>query len=144
LLFLEAQEAKGWWKMFHDLTARLAMKRSKAMLDERRDSPRFDIPLSVRIRPEGGFEERFGRLSVNGFYFETEEILKLGQQVELRVVLHGLGLEVAARGRVISLAPAGSHVGVAARFEEIPFETERMIARWLDLMAQASTEALAI
>ena len=119
------------------------MQRVKSAEDDRRDSPRFDVPLFVRTGSDG-FRERFGRLSITGVYFETDEILMLGQVVEVRVALLGLGVEVSARGQVVSLAPAGSQVGVAARFDDIPFETERMIARWLDLMTQASSRAVAV
>jgi hypothetical protein len=55
----------------------------------------------------------------------------------------GLGLEVKINGKVIYTRPAGTCLGVAARFEEIPFETERMVARWLDLFTEAQQVAAA-
>jgi hypothetical protein len=108
-------------------------KEKKSDQEERRDSPRFDVPIFVKDA-KGEYQERYGRMGINGFYFETEVAPLIGQVVEVKILLHGLGMEIQTRGRVIGVVPSASFVKVAARFEEIPFETERMIARWLDLL----------
>ena len=121
--------------MFHSPKARQAMIRAMQAknAEDLRDSPRFELALRVKDY-SGEFVERFGRLGINGCYFETDEILRLGQTIVVRVGLLGLGVEVEAQGQVVSVQSAGNHVGVAPRFSAIPFETERLIARWLDMM----------
>lgn len=122
--------------MFHDNLARQTVKNGAHEHADRRDSPRFDVPIAVRGAQ--GFREYFGRLSINGFYFETAEEHALGQRVEARIVLLGLGREIEVQGSVIHVLPAGGQFGVAVRFDGIPFEHERQIARWLDLMIRAT------
>lgn len=127
--------------MFHSTKARLAMRRSKRTIqEERRDSPRFEVPLEIHSARDG-FREHYGRLGINGFYFETTEIPMIGQLIRVKVALVGLGVEVETYGTVTSVVPANGHVGVVARFEEIEFDTERFIARWLDLMNMACDRA---
>lgn len=127
--------------MFHTIKARLAMKQSKRKVeDERRESPRFAVPLSIRGN-QGAYEQHYGKLGIGGFYFETTDIPMIGQQVKVKVALVGLGVEVETTGMVTSIEPARGHVGVVARFEDIEFETERFIARWLDLMNMAYNQA---
>lgn len=109
---------------------------TESRTEDQRASPRFDVPLFVRDA-RGDFVEHHGRLGISGFYYESRSAPVAGQILHVRVVLLGLGLEVEARGRVIEVVPGPHHVGVAARFEEIPFDTERMIARWLDLLIKA-------
>lgn len=121
--------------MFHDNAARQAAREKLSEIADRRDSPRFDVPISVRRGD--GYQECFGRLSINGFYFETTAKYRIGQLVNVKLVLLGLGKEIETRGTVVHVMPAGSQWGVAARFDEMPFESERQIARWLDLMARA-------
>lgn len=127
--------------MFHSVKARLAMRRAKRPpQDDRRDSPRFEVPLAIRSSV-GTYREHYGRLGINGFYFETTEIPRIGQTIRIKVALVGLGVEVETSGTVTSVMPARGHVGVVARFEEIEFDTERFIARWLDLMNLACLQA---
>ena len=104
--------------------------------EDLRDSPRFDVALRV-MNHSGDFVERYGRLGINGCYFESPEIHRLGQSVTIRIGLVGLGVEVETRAKVVSVGPVGGQVGVALRFSEVPFETERLIARWLDMMVEA-------
>ncbi|NMB75764.1 MAG: PilZ domain-containing protein [Myxococcales bacterium] len=122
--------------MFHDNVARQATRRILSEMADRRDSPRFDVPIAVRSGDR--YRECFGRLSINGFYFETSDRYVIGQLVSVKLVLLGLGKEIEARGTVVHVMPAGSHWGVAARFDDMPFESERQIARWLDLMVRAT------
>ncbi|MBW1809614.1 MAG: PilZ domain-containing protein [Deltaproteobacteria bacterium] len=103
---------------------------------DRHDFPKFEVPLYVRCSG-GDYQPCFGHLGINGFYFETSEAPLIGQIIDIKVVLLGLGMEVKTRGRVITVDKTGTFVKVAARFEEIPFETERMIARWLDMLTHA-------
>ena len=127
--------------MFHSKRARLAMRRAmRTVEEERRDSPRFEVPLEIHD-PRQGYREHYGRLGINGFYFETTEIPMIGQRIRVKVALVGLGIEVETVGTVTSVVPARGHVGVVARFEDIEFDTERFIARWLDLMNMACNQA---
>ncbi len=127
--------------MYHSQRARLAMRRAKQPIaEDRRDSPRFEVQLAIRSGG-GDYSERYGRLGINGFYFETTEIPMIGQRVYVKVALIGLGVEVETSGTVAQVMPARGHVGVVARFDDIGFETERTIARWLDLMNLASLQA---
>ncbi len=107
------------------------------------ESPMFEVPLFVKNRDDD-YVERYGQLDITGFYFETDEIPFVGQQVEVKILLLGLGKEVKTRARVVRVVPSSGHVGVSARFEEIPFETERMIARWLDMLTHAHRLAVAV
>jgi hypothetical protein len=112
----------------------------RGMVD-RRNSQRFEVPLFIR-EPDGKLVQRYGKISISGFYFETNEIPIVGQTIEVLVVLSGLGMEIATRGKVTKIFLRRNHVGVAVSFDEIPFETERMIARWLDLLTNAYQEAI--
>jgi hypothetical protein len=107
------------------------------------ESPMFEVPLFVKNRNDG-YVERHGRLDISGFYFETDEIPMVGQQVDVKIILLGLGKEVKIRARVVRVVPSSGHVGVSTRFEEIPFETERIIARWLDMLTHAHQLAVAV
>jgi hypothetical protein len=109
---------------------------SEPVDQDHRESPRFEVPLYVRDA-SGEYVECHGRLGIAGFYFETSEMPLVGQLVDVRITLIGLGTEVKTRGRIINVVPSSDHVGVAARFEDIPFETERMIARWIDMLVHA-------
>lgn len=111
--------------------------------EDHRDSPRFEVPLFVKNH-QGQYVERYGRLGIGGFYFETDEVPLVGQLVEVKLVLLGLGLEVETQGRVINVQPSAGYLRVAVRFEDISFQTERMIARWLDLLTQAHQVAVAV
>lgn len=122
--------------MFNDNLARKIAKERFLSESDRRDSPRFDLP--VAIRSGNVYRECFGRLSINGLYFETDRRHRLGQRVSARLVLLGLGREIEVQGTVIQIMPAGGQSGVVVRFDGIPFEAERQIARWLDLMARAT------
>ena len=113
---------------------------SKKETEDRRESLRFDVPLFIQDST-GKYKEHYGKLGISGFYFETQNPPQLGQLISVKVVLLGLGTEVKTHGRVIKVFPQRNHVGVAVHFEKIPFETERMIARWLDLLTQAHSLA---
>jgi len=130
--------------MFMNIRVRSAMKnRIKKSLNDRRDSPRFETPLFIR-KASGEFQERYGRVGIGGFYFETDVPPRVGQLLDVKLILHGLGIELQTRGRVIGVYHMNDFTQVAARFEEITFEAERMLARWLDLLVHAqSTPAAA-
>jgi len=104
---------------------------------------RFPIPLAVRTR-QGTFVEHYAQLGIQGFYFETTDWPLVGQVLRVRMPLVGLGVEVETLATVQRLLPARGHVGVVATFgDDIPFETERLIARWLDMMQRAHQVAAA-
>jgi len=114
------------------------LKRGK---EDRRVSPRFEVPLFIR-ETGGNYVQRYGKLSISGFYFETNEIPIVGQLIEVRMVLLGLGMEISTQGKVVKIFPRRNHVGVAVHFDGIPFDTERMIARWLDMLTSAYQAAI--
>jgi len=118
-------------------------KTKKKAVEIHCESPMFEVPLFVK-NTDGEYVERYGRLDISGFYFETDEIPLVGQQVEVKILLLGLGQEVQTRAKVAKVVPSSGHVGVTACFEEIPFETERMIARWLDMLNHAHQLAVAV
>jgi len=129
--------------MFLTSKVRSAMrKKAKKKSEDMRDSPRFEVPLFVKSS-SGEYIEHFGCLGINGFLFETEDVPLVGQIVQVKIVLHGMGMEIETKGRVIEVYQSGGFVKVAARFEEIPFESERMIARWLDLLTFANKQPAA-
>jgi hypothetical protein len=111
--------------------------------EDHRDSPRFEVPLYVR-NSRGAYLERYGRLGISGFYFETDELPIVGQRIDVKFVLLGLGHEVETSAQVIAVSHSSGYHRVAARFENIPFSTERMIARWLDMLVMAHQVALAV
>jgi len=118
-------------------------KNRKKAVEIHCESPMFEVPIFVK-KTDGEFVERYGRLDISGFYFETDEIPLVGQQVEVKILLLGLGQEIKTRAKVARVTPSSGHVGVTARFEEIPFETERMIARWLDMLNHAHQLSVAV
>ena len=123
--------------MFHTPKARAAMKCSKTSVeDDRRSLPRFAVPLAIRSA-QGAYVDHYGKLGIYGFYFETTEIPVIGQQINVKVALVGLGIEVEIAGTVTRVENAPDHAGVVVEFEDIEFDTERFIARWLDLMNMA-------
>lgn len=121
--------------MFYSARVRLAMKKylSEHRHEDRSPFPQFEVPLFVRDNG-GGYTARFGRLGIQGVYFETPQIHRLGEFIEVKIALVGLGIEVRTTCKVISMLHTGEYARVAAKFCDIPFETERMIARWLDML----------
>lgn len=126
--------------MFHTLLARLALKRAKwKEIIEASSTPHFATPLSVHNHL-GEYKDHYGKLGLDGFYFETTEVYMIGELVRIKVVLLGLGIEVETSGTVTRILPANGHVGVIACFDSMEFETERVIARWLDMMQKATQQ----
>ena len=102
--------------------------------EDRRSSPRFEANMLVQD-PTGSYEKCDGFLGIAGCYCMMRVPPAMGRRLELQLELLGADREVAARGRVVEIISEGTHVGVIVRFEDLPFETERMIARWLDELA---------
>jgi hypothetical protein len=109
---------------------------SKPVAEDRRESPLFEMPLYVRDA-SGEYVECHGCLGIAGFFFKTSAMPPVGKLVDVKIMLIGLGAEVTTRGRIINVVPSSDQVGVAAKFEDIPFETERIIARWIDMLVHA-------
>jgi hypothetical protein len=101
---------------------------------DRRASPRFEVNMLVQD-PTGNYEKCDGFLGIAGCYCMMREPPAVGRLIEVQLELLGADREVAARGRVVDTISRESHIGVIVRFENLPFETERMIARWLDQLA---------
>jgi hypothetical protein len=85
--------------------------------------------------PGGSYEKCDGFLGIAGCYCLMRQPPSVGRTLELQLMLLGADREVAARGRVVECISADRMTGVIVRFEELPFETERIIARWLDQLA---------
>ena len=102
--------------------------------EDRRTSPRFEASMLVQD-PSGSYEKCDGFLGIAGCCCLMRIPPMVGQQLELQLVLLGADREVAARGRVVDTIAKDSLTGVIVRFEDMPFETERVIARWLDQLA---------
>ncbi|GEM_PF-1798945 len=129
--------------MFHTTRARQAMRRAQEKAALEGEPQRFPIPVAIRGR-DGAFVEHYAQLGIQGFYFETTDWPLVGQVLRVRLPLVGLGVEVETLATVQRLLPARGHVGVLAAFsDDIPFETERLIARWLDMMQRAHQVAAA-
>lgn len=108
-------------------------RRLQPRMGDRRDSPRIPLALLVRYPEVGGsFEERGGDVGLGGVYFE-ERFEPQGAGVELRFRLPTLEEEVRCLGEILRVSDEGEGVfGVHARFEELPSETERALARFID------------
>jgi hypothetical protein len=100
--------------------------------EDRRDSRRFPLRVLVRDLTLGGsFEDRAGNLGLGGVYF-TEGHPPWGNHVELRFILPGTRSEIHARGEILKVTRDGAAFGAHVRFEGLPLEDERAIARFLD------------
>ncbi len=102
--------------------------------EDRRSSPRFEASMLVQD-PTGSYEKCDGFLGIAGCYCLMREPPAVGRKLELQLMLLGADREVAARGRVVEWICADNHTGVIVRFEDLSFEAERIIARWLDELA---------
>lgn len=112
----------------------VAVKVYQGRMEDRRSSPRYDTHMFVQ-EPEG-YVKRFGNLSLGGCFFKTRSFVSLGQEILVRFELDKVDTEFEARGKVIRVNPSEYYLGVAAKFDELPTETERMLARWLDINTQ--------
>ncbi len=111
-------------------------RKSKKDIEKFFESPTIAVPLAIRQR-NGKYVEKHGTLGVNGFSYESKELLLIGQVIDAKVVLLGLGVEIQVQAEVVSVHSAADYICISARFEDIAFETERLIARWLDLLVSA-------
>jgi hypothetical protein len=102
--------------------------------DDRRESPRFEVVLSIR-NASGEPVSCDGKLGIGGCYCLMDDPPAVGETVQLKFVLLGGRTSVEARGRVKRLEPNGTRMGVVVILEGLPFETERTIARWIDALS---------
>lgn len=115
-------------------------KRSKKLSKDgrpERESPRCEALLHVR-NADGKYVRHMGNLGIGGCFFQTSDFMVLGQEVDLVLALQELDLKVKVKGKIIRTTPARRFIGVAVKFDELSFDTERMIARWLDLRTSAA------
>jgi hypothetical protein len=85
--------------------------------------------------PEQVRARHLALLDLEGCLFQTSDPLMLGQELDLEVYLDGLALLLKIRGTVVRLISSRHFTGVGVRFRNLPFESERMIARWMDQRA---------
>jgi hypothetical protein len=93
----------------------------------------FEVPIFVKNK-KGEFVERYGRVGFAGCCFESDEALSLSDYVDIKVFLHGLDVEVEARGKVVSIYRVGTYSSIGVLFENVSNETERHISNWLDYL----------
>jgi uncharacterized protein (TIGR02266 family) len=106
--------------------------RGRTVEADRRDSLRVPLRIMVRDAALGGsFEERPGNLSLGGVYF-TEGHPPFGTKVEVRFLLPGERIEIRAEGEILRVSREGVAFGAHVRFQDLPLESERAIARFLD------------
>lgn len=98
--------------------------------EDRRTSPRHRVKMII----QPGQEQEEGLIGLAGCGYRTAAPPSLGTAVNIRVALEVLGQELDLHGRVVF--NQGELVGVA--FEELDFDTERLIARYLDHCALAA------
>ena len=103
---------------------------------ERRESPRYRVILFARPRGEGEFWDYRGNVGIGGFYFEGDEMVAEGTEMEIFFQLPNTCTWILARGIVIGQVELDYGVGLRGKFTEMTFEKERHLARWLDSMYQ--------
>ncbi|HEX8436370.1 PilZ domain-containing protein [Archangium sp.] len=100
--------------------------------NDRRDSPRVEMRLSVRrAGTSDTFEPREGNLSLGGFAWYGSA-LPVGTKVEVRILLPGAKEALLARGEVLHVGHGSRGSSAHVRFLELPVEAEMSIARYLD------------
>ncbi len=98
--------------------------------EDRRNSTRGRLPLSVQ-GPAGNFFDGTGLVGVSGCYCLLPSPMTPGGRVNMQVCLQpGPILELP--GRILRVAPKGERFATVIQFEELPFDSERALARWLD------------
>ena len=103
---------------------------------ERRESPRYQVILFARPRGQGEFFDYRGNVGIGGFYFEGDELLEEGCEMEIFFQLPSSCTWILARGIVLGQVDLEYGVGLRGEFTEMAFEKERHLARWLDSMYQ--------
>jgi hypothetical protein len=77
---------------------------------DRRDSPRFDVPLFIR-HDDGSFDKRYGALSLGGCDYESTQEYQVGQKISLRIFLVGMRRNLVVVGSVVRVSsshPSGT------------------------------------
>jgi hypothetical protein len=105
-----------------------------ASLEERRDSPRYNIKLFAQRRWDGPLVERRGNIGIGGFCYEEDRDLATGSRIDVFFRLPGTTRWIHAVGEVLGRSQGIDFMGVRGRFTAIDFEDERVLARWLDDM----------
>jgi hypothetical protein len=95
----------------------------------------FNALMFVR-QSEKQYDRQLAVLGLEGCLFKTSDPMELGQQLELNLFLDGLEMVLEVRGTVVRLISSRHFTGVGVRFRDLPFESERMIARWMDQRAR--------
>ena len=127
--------------MFLTGKVRVAMQRARQAAGHTGEE-RFDLPLFVR-GPGGRFEKHFGSLSLEGCRYRTCRAPRVGEAVEIRLVLIGTGLQARVRGRVLRVDAGNSSWIVTVRFDDLTDTTRQTIAHWLQLLARVYRKTLA-
>ena len=105
------------------------------MAKKRRQFPRTDLKLKAKlVAVRNGavcFEATLPtrNISVGGVFFESTFFLKLGEELEVRLLLPSQREPVRARGRVVRVETLDeAHAGFALRFEEYLGGSELILA----------------
>ncbi len=100
-------------------------------IPDRRESPRYETQFHI-MHPDGWSEIQPGNLGIGGCYFITDKSVRMGDELIINLDPETRRDYLSVDCRVIRLTSAEGKTGVAAKFEQLPFKTERAIARWLD------------
>jgi hypothetical protein len=88
------------------------------------------VPIFVK-HTNNRYVKCYGKVSVDGFMFECDVLAKIGQSIDVRIVLVGLGVVVETRGKVLKVSPQGNHVDIVCRFSSISTEIKQTIVKWM-------------
>jgi uncharacterized protein (TIGR02266 family) len=108
---------------------------------DRRESPR--VSMRIRVRRAGSsdaFDSREGNISLGGFAW-FGAALSVGTKVEARFTLPGSSDELQVRGEVLHVGHGSRGSSAHVRFLDLPVETEMLIARYLDDLELAESNA---
>lgn len=123
--------------MFYNNRYRMFLEPVKKSQKPLKDLSSVQVPVFVRDN-SGRYVKYYGRVGLAGFTFESRSMTAVGQLVDVRIVLIGLGVIVETSGKVASVTPAGNHVDVAVRFVAVSQEIEQTITRWIGLFSNTS------
>jgi hypothetical protein len=99
---------------------------------ERRESPRFELPIQV-LNLKNQEEKVHGNLSIGGCDFLSTKDFFLGQNLNLGLQLLGMNSSLLISGEVFRISSGRKNKRVVVLLTDLDFDSQRSIARWLDL-----------
>lgn len=89
-------------------------------------------------KSEKYYARQLAILGLEGCLIPSSDLTELGQQLELHLFLDDIEQVLEVRGTVVRIVSSRHFTGVGVRFRDLPFESERMIARWMDRRARTA------